>query len=82
MKIGMITDSLGAHSFDELLDTSAELGIERLEFAAGTWSQAPPLALDRCSTARRCDRSLWPSSTITASRSASSTDLATHYLRA
>jgi hypothetical protein len=37
MKIGMITDSLGAHSFDELLDTSAELGIERLEFAAGNW---------------------------------------------
>jgi sugar phosphate isomerase/epimerase len=39
MKIGMITDSLGAFSFDELLGTAAELGIERLEFAAGNWSQ-------------------------------------------
>jgi len=47
MKIGMITDSLGAFSFDELLGTAAELGIERLEFAAGNWSQAPHLALDR-----------------------------------
>jgi sugar phosphate isomerase/epimerase len=47
MKIGMITDSLGALSFDELLDTAAELGIERLEFAAGNWSRAPHLALDR-----------------------------------
>jgi len=47
MKIGMITDSLGALSFDELLDTAAELGIERLEFAGGNWSRAPHLALDR-----------------------------------
>jgi sugar phosphate isomerase/epimerase len=46
MKIGMITDSLGALSFDELLDAAAELGIERLEFAAGNWSPAPHLALD------------------------------------
>jgi sugar phosphate isomerase/epimerase len=34
MKIGMITDSLGELSFDDLLDTAAELGIEQLEFAA------------------------------------------------
>ena len=47
MKIGMITDSLGALSFDQLLDTAAELGVERLEFAGGNWSQAPHLALDR-----------------------------------
>src|SRR6266581_5971676 len=46
MKIGMITDSLGELSFDELLDTAAELGIERLEFAGGNWSRAPHLALD------------------------------------
>jgi sugar phosphate isomerase/epimerase len=46
MKIGMITDSLGALSFDELLTASAELGIERLEFAAGNWSSAPHLTLD------------------------------------
>jgi sugar phosphate isomerase/epimerase len=47
MKIGMITDSLGALSFDDLLDTAAELGIEQLEFAAGNWSPAPHLALAR-----------------------------------
>jgi sugar phosphate isomerase/epimerase len=47
MKIGMITDSLGALSFDELLDAAAELGIERLEFAGGNWSSAPHLQLDR-----------------------------------
>jgi len=47
MKIGMITDSLGELSFDDLLDAAAELGIERLEFAAGNWSRAPHLALDR-----------------------------------
>jgi sugar phosphate isomerase/epimerase len=46
MKIGMITDSLAALSFDELLDTATELGIEQLEFAAGNWSRAPHLALD------------------------------------
>ncbi len=47
MEIGMITDSLGELSFDDLLGTAAELGIERLEFAAGNWSRAPHLALDR-----------------------------------
>src|SRR5437899_1190179 len=47
MKIGMITDSLGELSFDDLLGTAAELGIERLEFAAGNWSRAPHLVLDR-----------------------------------
>jgi sugar phosphate isomerase/epimerase len=30
MKIGMITDSLGALSFDDLLGTAAELGIEAI----------------------------------------------------
>jgi sugar phosphate isomerase/epimerase len=47
MKIGMITDSLGELSLDDLLSTTAELGIERLEFAAGNWSRAPHLTLDR-----------------------------------
>ncbi len=47
MKIGMITDSLGELSFDALLATAAELGIEMLEFAGGNWSPAPHLALDR-----------------------------------
>jgi hypothetical protein len=53
MHIGMITDSLGALSFDDLLPTAAELGIEQLEFAGGNWSTAPHLALDPLLTARR-----------------------------
>jgi sugar phosphate isomerase/epimerase len=47
VKIGMITDSLSAFSFDELLDAAAELGIEQLEFAGGNWSSAPHLQLNR-----------------------------------
>jgi sugar phosphate isomerase/epimerase len=47
MIIGMITDSLGALSFDAMLDAAAALGIERLEFAGGNWSSAPHLNLDR-----------------------------------
>ena len=46
MKIGMITDSLGALAFDDLLRTAAELRLEMLEFAGGNWSTAPHLALD------------------------------------
>lgn len=46
MKIGMVTDSLGHLTFDELLVTAAELGLERLEFGCGNWSQAPHLKLD------------------------------------
>jgi hypothetical protein len=38
MKIRAITGSLGALSFDELLGTAAELGIERSEFVAGALS--------------------------------------------
>ncbi|TGQ31040.1 MULTISPECIES: sugar phosphate isomerase/epimerase [unclassified Mesorhizobium] len=45
MKIGMITDSLGNLSFDEMLRTSAELGLETLEFACGNWSSAPHIDL-------------------------------------
>ncbi len=47
MRIGMITDSLADMSVDEVVRTSAELGIERLEFAGGNWSRAPHLKLDR-----------------------------------
>jgi sugar phosphate isomerase/epimerase len=47
MKIGMITDSLGDMSVDEVVKTAAELGIERLEFAGGNWSRAPHLKLDQ-----------------------------------
>ena len=41
MKIGAITDSLGALSFDELLGTAAELGIERRSSSPGAGRSAP-----------------------------------------
>ena len=67
MKIGMITDSLGELSFDDLLGTAAELGIERLEFAAGNWSRAPRIwRSTECSTARRREKSSWSGSATTA----------------
>lgn len=46
MRIGMVTDSLGHLSMQELLRTAAELGIEMLEFPCGNWSSAPHLNLD------------------------------------
>jgi len=46
MRIGMVTDSLGHLPMDELLRTSAQLGIEMLEFPCGNWSSAPHLDLD------------------------------------
>ena len=47
MKIGMITDSLGSLSFDDMLAASAELSLETLEFACGNWSSAPHIDLAR-----------------------------------
>jgi sugar phosphate isomerase/epimerase len=46
MKIGMITDSLGELSFDDMLAAAAELKLETLEFACGNWSSAPHIKLD------------------------------------
>ena len=46
MRIGLVTDSLGHLSFDGLLETAAELGIQTLEFGCGGWSSAPHLNLD------------------------------------
>ena len=46
MRIGMVTDSLGQLSLDELLQTAADLGIEMLEFPCGNWSSAPHVNLD------------------------------------
>lgn len=47
MKIGMVTDSLGHLSFDEIVETAARLGIQMVEFACGNWSQAPHVKLDK-----------------------------------
>lgn len=46
MRIGLVTDSLGHLSFDELLETAANLGIQALEFGCGGWSSAPHVNLD------------------------------------
>jgi sugar phosphate isomerase/epimerase len=46
MKIGLNTDSLGHLSFDEMLETTAELGVQTLEFCCGGWSTAPHVNLD------------------------------------
>ena len=41
MKIGMVTDSLGHLSLDDMLDTAAQLGIKGVEFNAANWTSAP-----------------------------------------
>jgi len=41
MKIGMITDSVGALDFNTMLALAARLGLDTLEFACGNWSPAP-----------------------------------------
>src|SRR5688500_11855189 len=45
MRIGLTTDSLSQLTFDELLETAANLGIHTLEFGCGGWSSAPHLNL-------------------------------------
>ena len=46
MKIGMVTDSLGSLSFEQMLDAAAELGLDCIEFATGNWSTAPHIDLE------------------------------------
>lgn len=41
MQLGLITDSLGARSFESALDTAAELGLDTVELATGNWSESP-----------------------------------------
>jgi sugar phosphate isomerase/epimerase len=45
MKIGMVTDSLGHLTFDDMLDAAAKLGIDGVEFNAANWTSAPHLNL-------------------------------------
>ncbi len=45
MKIGMVTDSLGHLSLDDMLDTAARLGIKGVEFNAANWTSAPHMNL-------------------------------------
>ena len=46
MRIGLVTDSLGHLSFDELLEAAASLEVQTLEFGCGGWSSAPHVNLD------------------------------------
>ena len=41
MKLGFVSDSLGAMPFEELLDTAARLGVSGVEVNTGGWSTAP-----------------------------------------
>lgn len=46
MKIGLLTDSLGAMPIDEVLRVAAQAGVRMVEFACGNWSSAPHIELD------------------------------------
>ncbi|UOQ45554.1 sugar phosphate isomerase/epimerase [Halobacillus salinarum] len=46
MKTGLVTDILGHQSFEEMLDTCEQLGVETLELGCGNWSDAPHVDLD------------------------------------
>ena len=45
MKIGLVTDSLAELSFEDMLDTAAELGIQGIELNTSNWSSAPHVDL-------------------------------------
>lgn len=47
MRLCLVTDCLGAMSFDEMLATAEQLGYQSLEIACGGWSAAPHINLDR-----------------------------------
>ena len=46
MKLCLNTDGLAHLPFEEMVKTSAEIGIESLEIACGNWSNAPHINLD------------------------------------
>lgn len=46
MRLCLNTDGLAHLSFEEMVKTSAEIGIESLEIACGNWSSAPHIDLD------------------------------------
>ncbi|WP_296828674.1 sugar phosphate isomerase/epimerase [uncultured Megasphaera sp.] len=46
MRLCLNTDGLANLSFEEMVQTSAQIGIESLEIACGNWSNAPHLNLD------------------------------------
>ncbi|SDH76197.1 Sugar phosphate isomerase/epimerase [Alteribacillus persepolensis] len=46
LKVGLVTDILEDASFEEMLDTCVEQGIETLELGCGNWSSAPHIDVD------------------------------------
>lgn len=46
MKLGFVSDSLGAMEFDELLDAAVQLGVDGIEVNTGGWSNAPHFDFD------------------------------------
>jgi sugar phosphate isomerase/epimerase len=46
MRLCLNTDCLGEMSFEQMLDTAADLGYESIEIACGNWSRAPHIDLD------------------------------------
>lgn len=50
MKIGLITDSVGAQPFEAALDLAREEGLSSVEVATGNWSTAPHIDLDLVSS--------------------------------
>ena len=53
MKLGFVSDSLGAMPFEELLDTAAQLGVSGVEVNTGGWSTAPHFDLTAVDTQSR-----------------------------
>ena len=45
MKIGMLADSLGHLSLEDMLSTASRLGVKVVEFNAANWTSAPRLNL-------------------------------------
>ena len=45
MKLGFVSDSLGAMSFEDLLDNAARVGVQGVEINTGGWSTAPHVDL-------------------------------------
>ena len=47
MKLGFVSDSLGSHSFEAVLDHAARIGVSGVEVNTGGWSAAPHFDLAR-----------------------------------
>lgn len=58
MEIGMVTDSLGAMSRTQALETAAAMGIETIELSTGNWSSAPHVNIDELVSSEAARREL------------------------